>query len=231
MHEEADDKAKKSENGAENLNDEDLNESATQSVSQPHPRNTPAYPGLLQSRVRSISQGRTATIDAYRDTANQVAHAHGNARPEQRIASIVVARGKQVLGVGDGIELRGEDDSHDDAIDGDDFAEDNGDQILGSYPGRLDAAADNGHARCEDAPVSVSLRFQVMPGSIWRNAPRGADDGETDAQADADAGPCVWRDGFKEGADLERDGEWAVLEACAEMCEAAHIECFTLAVE
>lgn len=102
--------------------------------------------------VCSICQRSATSVDAHRDAANQVAHAHGQASPEEGISAKVVVSRVELLRVGHLGQLGGEDDGHDDAVDGDDFAEDDGDQILGSYPGRLDAATDNGHARGEDAP-------------------------------------------------------------------------------
>ena len=56
---------------------------------------------------------------------------------------------------GHGVEFRGEDDGHDDAVDGDDFAKDDGDEVFGSYSGGFDAAADNGGAGDEYAPVEL----------------------------------------------------------------------------
>lgn len=41
------------------------------------------------------------------------------------------------------VDVRGEDNRHDDAVDSHDLAEDDGDQILGSYSGRLDPSSDD----------------------------------------------------------------------------------------
>ena len=60
------------------------------------------------------------------------------------------------IGVVNVADVGGEDDGHDDAVDGDDFAEDDGDQVLRSYPGCLDASTDNGHTSCPDTPVAMS---------------------------------------------------------------------------
>lgn len=105
----------------------------------------------VQAGISSIRQCRTAAIDAHTDTANQIAHPHRDARPEQRVAGIVVA-GRVYVVRGDGFELRGEDDGHDDAVDGDNLAEDDRDKVLGSYSGGFDATANNGGAGDEDSP-------------------------------------------------------------------------------
>jgi hypothetical protein len=95
-----------------------------------------------QRRIRRISQRRTATIDTHTDTTNQVAHAHCNASPEEREARIHVRRRVNLIFRHVG-EVRGEDDGHDDAVDGHDFAEDNGYQILRSYSWCFDAASED----------------------------------------------------------------------------------------
>lgn len=105
-----------------------------------------------QRWIRGVRQGRTATVDADRDATNQIAHANRQATPEQRKARVIVRRRVDRLD-GDGFELGGEDDGHDDAVDGHDFAEDDGDEVLCSYPRGFDAAADDGSAGDKDSPV------------------------------------------------------------------------------
>jgi hypothetical protein len=107
----------------------------------------------VQSGISSVSQSRATSVDSNGDTANQVAHADRETSPEQRVTSEVVGARVELLSIRDGLHLGGEDDGHDDAVDGDDFAEDNGDQVLGSYPGSLDTTTDDGHTSCEDAPA------------------------------------------------------------------------------
>lgn len=107
----------------------------------------------IQSGISSISQGRATSVDTNGDTANQVAHADCETSPEQRVASEVVGAGVELLSIRDRLHLGGEDDGHDDAVDGNDFAENDGDQVLGSYPGSLDTTTDDGHTSCEDAPA------------------------------------------------------------------------------
>lgn len=53
----------------------------------------------------------------------------------------------------DGLDFGGEDNGHDDAVDGDDLAEDDGDQVLGSDSRSLDAGAEDGGSGDEDTPV------------------------------------------------------------------------------
>lgn len=63
----------------------------------------------------------------------------------------------------DGREFGGEDDGHDDAVDGDDLAEDDGDQVLGPDAWRFNTAAEDGGAGDEDAPGVVSV---LLPNAI-----------------------------------------------------------------
>jgi hypothetical protein len=80
--------------------------------------------------------------------------------------------------VGELGQLRGEDNGHDDAVDGDDLAEDDGDQVLRSNPGRLDTSTEDGDAGCPDSPVSVS----ALNATPRRDAiPCGAYDRQSDA--------------------------------------------------
>ena len=53
----------------------------------------------------------------------------------------------------DVIQFRREDDSHDDSVNSDDFAEDNGDQVFSSYTWRLDTSTKDRRAGDEDAPA------------------------------------------------------------------------------
>ena len=113
---------------------------------------TTSHTQYSQTRIRCIRQRRTAPIDAHGHSAYQVAHAHRQATPEERIARIVVAARVHVV-TRDQVEFCGEDDGHDDAVDGDDFAEDDGDEVLGPYSWGFDAAAQDGGAGYEDAPA------------------------------------------------------------------------------
>jgi hypothetical protein len=105
----------------------------------------------VQRRIGSISQGGAAPVDADGDTAYQVAHADGDAGPEERVARVVGVSRVRGLAL-ERVQLGGEDDGHDDAVDRDDLAEDDGDQVLGADARGLDAAAEDGRARDEDAP-------------------------------------------------------------------------------
>jgi hypothetical protein len=46
--------------------------------------------GDLQCRVGSVSQSGAASVDAYTDTADQIAHADGKSGPEEGISGEVV---------------------------------------------------------------------------------------------------------------------------------------------
>lgn len=81
--EQADDETEEAQNRAENLNDQDLNE---------------------ERRVRGVRQGCTAAVDAHRNTADQVANAHGQARPEESEAGVVCLGVVQLLAL-DAIQL------------------------------------------------------------------------------------------------------------------------------
>lgn len=56
------------------------------------------------------------------------------------------------IGSGGGCYLRREDYRHDDTVNGDDLAEDDGDEILRSYAWGFDAASEDRYAGYEDAP-------------------------------------------------------------------------------
>jgi hypothetical protein len=153
LHEQSNDEAEQSKNSSKNLNGEDLDESKRVSKS---PLLRAGGCRNSQCRVRSICQRRATSVDAYTNTADQVAHSHGQSSPEQSISGEHVGGGVYLLDVGELGQLGGEDDGHDDAVDGDDFAKDNGDQVLRSYPGRLDTSAEDGDAGCPDSPMTVS---------------------------------------------------------------------------
>jgi hypothetical protein len=139
--EDTNDETEETENGAENLNDKNLDETVLESVSC----SNQGHGGQMcaQSSVGSISQSRAAAIDANADTADEVAHANGDAGPEKREAG-VVGVGRVSVGPGDGVHLGGEDDGHDDAVDGDDLAENDGEQVLGSNSRGPDAGTQDG---------------------------------------------------------------------------------------
>lgn len=62
-----------------------------------------------------------------------------------------------------------EDDGHDDTVDGDDFAEDDGDQVLGSDSRRFDTGTEDGRARDEDTPIGnicQLCRDQIIEGGV-----------------------------------------------------------------
>jgi hypothetical protein len=111
--------------------------------------NTHVYQQYQQGEVCSqrwvggIGKGSATAVDTDSNTADQVAQADRQASPEQRKAS-VIGIGRVQLSADDVADLGGEDDGHDDAVDGDDFAEDDGDEVLRSDARRLDTSAEDG---------------------------------------------------------------------------------------
>lgn len=59
------------------------------------------------------------------------------------------------------VEFSGEDDGHDDAVDGDDLAEDDGDEVLGADARCFDTAAEDGGAGYEYAPIGVDVESVI----------------------------------------------------------------------
>lgn len=116
----------------------------------------------LQRRVRSVGQGSAGTVDANTDTADQVAHADQHSAPEQRIAGVVVAAGVCSVAA-DLSQFGGENDAHDDTIDGDNLTEDDRNQVLGADAWRFYTTTEDRSSGNEDSPVSiVSARVPLM---------------------------------------------------------------------
>jgi hypothetical protein len=112
----------------------------------------------LQRRVRSVGQRSAGAVDSDTDTADQVAHADKRAAPEKSISGVVVA--SRVCGVTANLsQLGGEDDAHDDSVDGDDLAENNRDQVLGADSWRLDTTTEDRSSGNEDSPVFLVSAF------------------------------------------------------------------------
>jgi len=160
---EADNEAKETKDRAENLDDEHLDE---------------------QRAVSGISKSGATAVDSYSNTTDEVAHPNSDTRPEQREASVVRIGGEE-LGTRNGVDLGGEDNGHNDTVDGDDFAEDNGDQVLGANTGCLNTSTEDGGTSDEDAPCCT-------------------DDGEANTQRNTQTGPGVGRHRFEESSDIER---------------------------
>ena len=114
-----------------------------------------------QRRIRSVSQRGAGAVDANTDAANQVARADQQPAPEQRVASVVVAARVHAIAA-DLTQLGGEDNAHDDAVDGHDLAEDNGDQVLGANARGFDAAAEDRGAGDEDSPVQFVSAYSFF---------------------------------------------------------------------
>jgi uncharacterized protein YcfJ len=116
-------------------------------------------PKNSQRRISSIGQGSAGTVDANTDTTDQVAHADQHSTPEQRISGVVVAA--RVGGIAaDLSQFGGENDAHDDTVNGDNLTEDNGDQVLGADAWRFHTTTEDRSSSNEDSPVfSVSARI------------------------------------------------------------------------
>lgn len=153
---------------------------------------------ILQRGISCISERSTAAVYADRDTADKVAHAHGKAGPEQGESSEVVSRAVKNIVVADVRKLGGEDDGHDDSVNSNNFAEDDGDQVLRSYTRGLDTSSDDGYSGCEDSPFPVSDAV-LQSGS---NIPGGSNDRQTNAKGDAYTRPCVGVHALEELSDL-----------------------------
>lgn len=112
----------------------------------------------VQARISGISKGSTATIDTNRDTADQIASADQKTRPEQGETSVVVAARSCGIRADRGHLCR-KDNGHDDTIDSDDFAENDGDQVLCSDSGSLDTTTEDRGTGNEDTPGEFVLVF------------------------------------------------------------------------
>ncbi len=156
----------------------------------------------LQAGVSGICKSGTTAVDADRDTADQITESNGDTSPKQSIAGIVVVLGVE-LAFGNRGELRREDDCDDHAVNGDDLAENNGNQVLGADSGCSHTTADDRRAREEDTPaprrpVSHCDHLEPLSSSI----PTSANRRTTNAQPDTDVRPGVRRYLLQEAADL-----------------------------
>ena len=177
----ANNEAEQTKDGAEDLDDQDLDESMdTRIVSREYYHSQTTALRLLsfssktwdiQRRIRSIGEGGTAAVDADSDTTDQVARADGEAGPEQGEAGVVGLCVVELLAL-DAVQLGGEDDGHDDAVDRDDFAKNNGDKVFGSYPRCFDTTSEDRGSSDEDAPTKrpcVSAMHQAdVTGGVWK---------------------------------------------------------------
>jgi hypothetical protein len=112
----------------------------------------------VQAGVSSISKRSTATVDTDRNTTDQVAHADQETGPEQSETSVVVAA--RSCGI-----------RADDTVNGDDFAENDGDQVLCSDSGSLDTTTEDRGTGDEDTPVDVCLSISDLSCIVsFRNA-------------------------------------------------------------
>jgi hypothetical protein len=124
----------------------------------------------VQAGVSSISKRSTATVDTDRNTTDQVAHADQETGPEQSETSVVVAARSCSIRADRGHLCR-KDNGHDDTVDGDDFAENDGDQVLCSDSGSLDTTTKDRGTGDEDTPVDVCLSISDLSCIVsFRNA-------------------------------------------------------------
>lgn len=98
---------------------------------------------ILQCRISGIGQSSSTAVDTNSNTADQIATSNSDTCPEQRKTGVVS------LSVVDNsfvniANLRGENDGHDDTVDGNDFAEDDRNQVLGSDSRSLDSGTEDG---------------------------------------------------------------------------------------
>jgi hypothetical protein len=140
-YQQANDETKKTQDGAEDLDDKNPNEAENWRISTdtgPTEQRRNSH-----GRIRGIGQRSSATIDAHGNATDEVAHADCQARPEQRKARIVGVGRVQGLAL-DEVDLGGKDDGHDDAVNGHHFAENDGYEILILDPWCFHARAEDG---------------------------------------------------------------------------------------
>lgn len=160
----------------------------------------------LQARIGSISESGATSVDANGNTANQIAEPNGDASPEQRISSVVVALGVD-LALGDRDELRGENDRHNHTVDSHNLAENDGNQVLGPDSGCPNTTADDRGAGEEDTPVvrRPAVSTHNIDANFQRShIPCSSHHRTTNAQCDTNVCPRVRRHLFEEAADLVR---------------------------
>lgn len=86
LHEQSNNQTKKPKNSSKDLNGENLDKAKFCKPLEP----MAARKHDLQRGICSISKRCATAVDAYTDTANQVAHADRNASPEQRVSGELV---------------------------------------------------------------------------------------------------------------------------------------------
>lgn len=111
-----------------------------------------------QTWISRVRQGSTGPVDADRDATDQIARADQESGPEESITGEIVSRRvyprpRYILHFG------GEDNAHDDAVDGHDFTENDGDQVLGPDSWCLDTSSEDGRACNEDAPIRIQSQL------------------------------------------------------------------------
>lgn len=105
-----------------------------------------------QRTISGVGQSSTTAVDADSQTTNEIAESNSDSSPEESETSIVGV-GRVGISSGSGaFDLGGEDNGHNNSVNGDDFAENNGDQVLGSDARSFDTGAENRGSCDEDTP-------------------------------------------------------------------------------
>lgn len=141
-----------------------------------------------QCRVGGIGQGRTGTDNTDGDTAKQVDQTDGQASAEHYITGEPVVVPDVLVsndrGPGEVLQHAGQDDGRDETVDGDGFAEDDRDQVLGFDARGLDTSTDDAHS-----------------GRV--NSHGRSDDGQRNGERNAEGGPHVRGRLLQEPADAD----------------------------
>lgn len=104
-----------------------------------------------QAGIGSICQCSTTTVNSDRNTTDQITHPHSQTSPEQSISRVHIRSRIYIVGIHKS-KLRRKDDRHDDAVNGDHFTENDGDQILRSNARSFDSTSNNGGTCDKDTP-------------------------------------------------------------------------------
>ena len=106
----------------------------------------------VQRTISGVSQSSTTTVDADCQTTDKIAESNSDSSPEESETSIVCIGRVGISRRGGSFDLGGENNGHDDSVNGDNFAENNGDQVFGSDTRRFDTGAENRGSRNENTP-------------------------------------------------------------------------------
>lgn len=170
------DKTKQSQYTRKDLNDQDLDE---------------------QTRIWSVCQSSTATVDTNTDTADHVTCANSQASPKYCVSSVKVASSIQFVFRYKG-QLGCKDDWHDHSIDCNDLTKDDGDKILRPYL-RCFYTTTQYRSSCDEDSPNTELVLTVW---IENSIPCCSNDWKAYAKSDSKICPCIWRYCFEELTNL-----------------------------